>query len=73
MIKKITAGFVIQDFNLAGKCISQEFVASDDVDYEDEFGDAVVTEDMVVMVEALYFSFEMKQPEKINNKLDITL
>ncbi len=39
--KKITTGFVIQDFDEKdGKfvCVSQEFIAGDQVDYETEDG-----------------------------------
>ncbi len=35
---KIITGYVMQHFNEQGVCTSQEFVASDQVDWEDEFG-----------------------------------
>ena len=42
---KITVGFVIQTFeeNTAGKfiCTKQEFIASDQVDYEDQDGNPI--------------------------------
>jgi len=39
IINKITVGFVIQKFDTeSGKCISQEFVAGDEVSYETESG-----------------------------------
>jgi len=42
---KITVGFVIQTFekNTAGKfiCTKQEFIAGDQVDYEDEEGNPI--------------------------------
>jgi hypothetical protein len=38
MYNKITIGFVIQAFNNDGECISQEFIAGDQVDYEDTEG-----------------------------------
>lgn len=42
-VNKITPGFVVQTFDIAtGKCLSQEFVASDQVDYEDEDGEAIL-------------------------------
>ncbi len=42
LVKKITVGFVIQDFDTdAKRFISQDFVAGDEVDYEDEKGEAV--------------------------------
>jgi len=39
MYKKITTGFVIQTFNDDGNCVEQEFVAGDQVDYEDIDGE----------------------------------
>ena len=43
--QKITVGFVVQNFQKNGKgefvCVSQEFVAGDQVDYEDEEGNSV--------------------------------
>ena len=60
MLKKITVGFVIQDFDeKTGKCISQEFVAVDQVDWEDENGEAIVSPGG----EGFYFEFNMVQPE----------
>ena len=42
IIKKITTGFVIQSFDTEkNKFVSQEFIAGDQVDYEDENGDQV--------------------------------
>ena len=42
MLKKITTGFVIQDFDeKTGKCVSQEFVAGDQVDWENEDGESI--------------------------------
>ena len=46
--KKITTGFVVQNYVAQGDkmvCISQDFVAGDDVDYKDEFGDNVFEPD----------------------------
>lgn len=56
MKKKITTGFVIQDFNDDGRCISQEFIASDDVQWEDENGDQCHAP------EHTYQMFDMVQP-----------
>lgn len=60
-IKKITTGFVIQTYNEdTGDCIGQEFIAGDQVDYEDEQGESCKPF-------AAYFPFDMIQPEtKIN-------
>lgn len=41
MYKKITVGFVIQNYDENGKCIDQEFIAGDDITYEDEDGDVI--------------------------------
>ena len=37
--KKITVGFVIQEFDDDGNCFSQEFIAGDQVEYEDMQGE----------------------------------
>lgn len=58
MIAKTTVGFVVQNFDDDGKCISQSFIAGDQVDWEDENGDPIDEPDNVE-----YFPFEMKQPE----------
>ena len=58
MLRKITVGFVIQEFDENGKCRSQTFVAGDQVDWEDEMGDPADPPEGVE-----YFPFEMKQPE----------
>jgi len=55
--KKITVGFVIQDFDDNGNCVAQEFVAGDQVDYEDEEGNPV---DVDVSKE--YHPYDMVQP-----------
>lgn len=40
IIKKITVGFVIQTYDTSlGKFMSQEFVAGDQVDFENESGE----------------------------------
>ena len=59
-MKKITAGFVVQDYDDHGKCISQVFIASDEDDgavkYEDAEGDQVDGGDEVC------FPLDMIQP-----------
>ena len=41
-VNKITVGFVIQKFDVGNKkLISQEFVAGDQVDYENEDGEPI--------------------------------
>lgn len=57
---KITVGFVSQQYDSeTGKCIFQEFIAGDEIEYEDENGNPV--EDFPENEE--YFPFEMEQPE----------
>lgn len=56
MKKKITYGFVVQTFDDDGKCTDQEFVAGEDVDFENEHGD-YIDEDP-----NLNFTFDMIQP-----------
>ena len=59
LVRKITHGFVVQVFDTEkGRFVSQEFVAGDEVAYEDSHGEAVDS-DMV----AAYLPFHMVQPE----------
>lgn len=55
MFKKITVGYVVQNFDENGNFISQEFIAGDDCAIENEIGETVETE------KELYFPFEMVQ------------
>jgi len=60
IVKKITTGFVIQTYDSkTGRCIGQEFVAGDEVEYEDEHGQSV---DWTEEADA-YQPFNMVQPE----------
>ena len=75
-INKITVGYVSQTFDTdLGRFVSQEFVAGDQVDYEDEDGDPVDSDllevkkkvkgkngRMKTVKEEAYLTFEMKQP-----------
>ncbi len=64
MVKKITPGFVVQQFDSdTGRCISQEFVASDQVGFEDQKGDRIEDGQYGIDLEGLYYYAEMKQPE----------
>jgi hypothetical protein len=58
MHKKITVGFVIQNYD-GDKCVSQEFVAGDQVDYEDESGETIDID----TTNEQYQPFDMVQPE----------
>ena len=53
--RKMTVGTVIQTFDDDNKCIEQEFIAGDEVDYEDADGNRIDTWDE-------YQPFEMVQP-----------
>ena len=62
---KITTGFVVQKYvNMNGKCIciGQEFVASDQVEREDDNGDTM----FVDTTKEQYQPFDMKQPTTIS-------
>lgn len=41
VIHKVTPGYVVQRFDSFGVCIGQEFIAGDDVSYENDVGDKV--------------------------------
>lgn len=60
MYTKITMGMVIQNFDDTGKPISQEFVAGDEVVYENKSGEPISAPD-----NEIYLPFHMKQPEEM--------
>jgi hypothetical protein len=63
IINKITVGFVIQKFDTeTGKCVSQSFVAGDDVQYETEEGEPVNLVQHSKKISQSYFPFDMVQP-----------
>jgi hypothetical protein len=41
MFYKIAHGYVCQQFNDQGVCVSQEFICGDECDYENEAGDLI--------------------------------
>ena len=64
IVTKITTGFVVQKFDSdTGRCISQEFVASDQVEWEDQKGDRIEDGQYGIDLEGLYWPLDMKQPE----------
>ena len=67
LLKKITHGFVIQVFDPSkGRWISQEFVAGDETEYEDENGETIDDLDFTEQAgggEEPYLPFDMVQPE----------
>lgn len=68
LVSKVTVGFVIQTFDQElGRFTSQEFVAGDDVSYEDGNGDAVDADECKVergdIMSEPYIGFDMIQPQ----------
>jgi hypothetical protein len=63
IVKKITTGFVIQSFDTkTNKFVSQEFITSDQCDYEDEKGNLLNNLDFTEEIENAYLPFNMVQP-----------
>jgi hypothetical protein len=59
LVKKITTGFVIQAYDTeTRKYTGQEFIAGDQVDWEDEYG-----EKLVECSTKEYLPFNMVQPQ----------
>jgi hypothetical protein len=56
-MNKITVGYVVQNFDDNGKCVSQSFIASDEQTWENQYGESVDAPD-----NAENFSLEMIQP-----------
>jgi hypothetical protein len=64
LVNKVTTGFVIQVFDTELKrFISQEFVASDQCQYEDKEGVPVCSEALEVDGKEAYLPFQMIQPQ----------
>ena len=64
ILHKTTTGFVVQKFDSeTGRCLSQEFVASDQVEWEDRKGDRIEDGQYGIDLEGLFYPAEMKQPE----------
>tara|TARA_Y100000034_G_scaffold112241_1_gene146032 strand:- start:58 stop:507 length:450 start_codon:yes stop_codon:yes gene_type:complete len=80
MLKKITVGFVIQNFDpKTRKFVSQEFVAGDQVNYEDENGEEV-DDDLFChevpgqnFMPEVYLPFNMVQPEPSGFEINIVV
>ena len=61
ILKKVTTGFVIQEFDTETKeWVGQEFVAGEQVDWENEDGETV--EPLEVVSELPYLPFDMLKP-----------
>lgn len=69
MHKKITTGFVIQTFvtlpNGTHVCTGQEFVAGDQVDYEDEVGETLIADMDIDTDKEVYCPYPMIQPTNV--------
>ena len=64
IVRKITTGFVVQQFDSdTGRCISQEFVAGEQVEWEDQKGNPIEDGQSGIDLEGLYFPVELKKPE----------
>lgn len=57
-IHKITTGYVVQRYDHAGKCVSQEFIAGDETEVETSDGEPI--DDNLTLE---YMEFDMVQPE----------
>jgi hypothetical protein len=65
IVHKVTTGFVMQEFETdTGRCLSQQFIAEDEVEWADRQGNLVSDGDFGIDLEGLYFPLEMKQPEE---------
>jgi hypothetical protein len=63
IVRKIFPGFVVQEFDAStGACLSQDFVAGEQVTWETRDGDSFGDGDFGIDLEGLYFPLEMKQP-----------
>ena len=62
MIKKFITGFIAQSFE-DGKCIGQDFSTSNQVEYEDEYGNYILEDEAEEQIE--YFPMNMIQPDDI--------
>jgi hypothetical protein len=63
LVKKITAGFVIQTFDTTTmKWVSQEFVAGDECDIENDKGEPLINTAAFSVVCDEYLCFDMVQP-----------
>lgn len=63
LVKKITTGFVIQTFDtVTEKWVSQEFVAADACDYENDKGEPLINTAAFAVVADQYLPFDMIQP-----------
>ena len=63
LVNKVTAGFVVQVFDTEKRrFVSQQFVAGDQCDYEDQDGEPVDRKELEVDGKEAYLPFDMVQP-----------
>ena len=67
---KITVGYVVQTYNDDTQCMSQEFIASDDVTYETLQGEKIEVAGPVI---DQYCPMVMVQPELLKSLEDFDL
>ena len=74
ILNKITTGFVIQRFDTETKqFVDQEFVASDDVSFENEYGEPVGSELFCdENGDELYLPFNMANPADKDTVIPVT-
>ena len=64
MYKKITVGFVVQEYDDDGNPLHQEFIAGDEVTYEDENGETLDSIEVDTESEE-YLPYHMIQPNTV--------
>lgn len=70
IIKKIVTGFVIQSFDTeTNQFVSQEFIAGDENEYEDENGKALYSKDFPEIY-SIYLPYKMYQPETMIDDIE---
>ena len=66
IVTKITHGFVAQRFDASKNAwLGQEFIAGDQVEYEDARGDPLAADSLPESLQHAYLRFEMKQPAEM--------
>lgn len=64
ILRKTTTGQVVQKFDSdTGRCLSQEFVAGNQVEWTDQQGNPIEDGMYGIDTEGFYWPIELKQPE----------
>jgi hypothetical protein len=61
-VKKVTTGFVTQVFDKEGNCLSSEFTAGEQVEWEEETSDKTIDPEKFFKGNVPYYDFNMLQP-----------